>query len=553
MSETTLAPGVPGSGEDNNSNDDSMLTWIQQRINIASFDLKLWQEEHSQITACFLTDSSIKSIFATVDQETHVLIVCCDSPPQQTPGRIDLAYFVRPEGQELTISNISDVLIFGTFAMKQTPSSVINVMENVLYPHIFYTREWNESSRTELMGLYHRYLASLTESLTEEIGKTVLYLPFKNEEKLGLEIDFTNKSTLQQFESIAIHWIRQIKGVLNNVDGDHGLVTESQGPIEELHFWKSRADDLRSILEQLESDAVKKIIRILKSVSSNYAKPVEALSQLIERGSHEAESIVKFIQVLEEPCKKLSFLEPNETPTIYPQLLNCTRMIYTLSSNYSTYERISGLLRRISTEIIRQCSSHISIKGVLYGNVSNSCAILKDCIDCGKKWKHLYNRTAVTVNQHIDETQSLRDKWNFNDASIFAEVDAFVQRCDDLLEICQGRKQFISVIEGDIDVEGEEKKVIFGGSNGSEIEQSLKTVSKTFIGQIERLSNLQYDILDAKAMQWHSDFSTFRAATKVKLMLHVYSVNIIFPLHNSNFDSLPGSRQHDGWSNKFFL
>ena len=122
------------------------------------------------------------------------------------------------------------------------------------------------------------------------------------------------------------------------------------------------------------------------------------------------------------------------------------------------------------------------------------------------------------MNQFIDQKQNFRDKWILNDASIFAEVDAFVQRCDDLLEICQGRKQFISVLQGNGDVDSEEKKVIFGGSNGSEIEQSLETVSKTFIGQIERLSNLQYDILDAKAVQWHSDFSAFRAAIKVILI-----------------------------------
>lgn len=32
--------------------------------------------------------------------------------------------------------------------------------------------------------------------------------------------------------------------------------------------------------------------------------------------------------------------------------------------------------------------------------------------------------------------------WNFETSNIFAQVDAFVQRCRDLLEVCEGQVQF---------------------------------------------------------------------------------------------------------------
>ena len=35
--------------------------------------------------------------------------------------------------------------------------------------------------------------------------------------------------------------------------------------------------------------------------------------------------------------------------------------------------------------------------------------------------------------------------WKTNDSSIFAEIDAFIQRCDDILCICEGRIQFVLV------------------------------------------------------------------------------------------------------------
>ncbi len=32
--------------------------------------------------------------------------------------------------------------------------------------------------------------------------------------------------------------------------------------------------------------------------------------------------------------------------------------------------------------------------------------------------------------------------WTFDDANIFAQIDAFVQRCRDLLEVCESQIQF---------------------------------------------------------------------------------------------------------------
>ena len=38
------------------------------------------------------------------------------------------------------------------------------------------------------------------------------------------------------------------------------------------------------------------------------------------------------------------------------EVLHCVRMIWTISTHYNTPDRISGLLRKISSEIIRRCA-----------------------------------------------------------------------------------------------------------------------------------------------------------------------------------------------------
>jgi dynein heavy chain len=530
---------APGVGHDADDQKD-MIVWIQTRIKLSNFNniSQLWNDEdHTCIVSEFLVDPSIKSLFATVDRcLDNKLILSCNAPPEPSPGRIDVAYFIRAQGSKLCLSNIDDVLLFGTFAMHQTASSVLNIMEKVFFPHIFYTTDWNESSRRELMGLYHRFMATLTESANEESGRTVLYLPFKTGMNSGYDeytgqrssdpsdgdTSVTNRNLVQQLEGIAIHWTRQIKGVLSSHERD--ISTDSEGPIEELRYWKSRAKDLSSISDQLQSAEVQHIVSILNDACSKYAQPVEALTNLIEMGLQEAENIVKFLSILQEPCERLSKLKPEEIPSLLPELMNCTRLIFSLSSNYNTYERISGLLRRISGEIIRQCSSHISLNELFYGEVNDIVTILTQCIKCGKEWKDLYNRTSVSVNNrikqsHLKEDPKSASSWQRNDASIFAEIDAFLQRCEDLIDVCHGRTQFITLLCGSGTNEipaSEVTQKLLGGMDGPEIEQTLEALSVSFRTQIDRLHNLDYNILDARASQWHNDYNSFKAVLKVR-------------------------------------
>lgn len=497
----------------------SMITWIQNRIKLSNIDniSALWnQEDHGLITQTFLSDTSVRSLFATVDRsqgehDVRKLVMTIGSPPSPSPGRIDVAYFVRAQGNDLTPKTIDDALLFGTFAMHQTANSVLNIMEKVFYPNIFHSSsKWNEASRRELMGLYHRFMASLTESANEENGRTTLYLPAKHcTHDHEFDIFANDKDWIQQLEAIAIHWTRQIKGVLNSQY--HDITSESKGPIQELRYWKLRTEDLSGISDQLKCCEVHSLISILIDASSKYAKPVRTLEALIQEGLDQAENVVKFLVILQDPCERLSKLSPVEIPMLLPELMNCTRLIYTHSTNYNTNDKISDLLRRISDEIIRQCSKHVSLPNVFCGKVNEIVNILKQCRSCCQCWKDLYNRTALSINGKASAS------WKLNDTSIFAATDAFMQRCEDLVEICRGRTQFMNLIKCE-DNEAKSSDLVdrlFKAMNDGDMETTFLTVSKTFRTQIDRLRNLHYNILDARVTQWHDDYNALKTIMKV--------------------------------------
>ena len=499
------------------SDQDTMIQWVQCRIKATKFDINLWDKQHSKTAAEFIEDPSIASLFVTVDQDSNQLIVCCRAPPVPSDSRSDVTYFIRAQGQILTPQTIEQTIIYGTTMMKQSASSVLQIMEEEFYPNIFHSREeWNQSSKQELLGLYHRFLASLTESANEEGGRTMLYLPFKNDESAYLNISLGDKTRIQQLEAVAIHWIRQIKEVLNS--HAHNIALDRQGPMEELRFWEGRSEDLAGISDQLNCSEVRRILSILKEINSKYARPVENLAGALQQGAQEADNSVKFLKLLQEPCKLLSSLRPADIPTIMHKFLNCIRLIHSHSVNYKTQERVSDLIRRVSSEIIRHCSSRISLKEIFYGDLDQAMETLHDCIECGLLWKQLYNRTAVTVNKKkmIANKNAPGESWKLDDASIFAEMDAFGQRCDDLTVVCRGRVQFIQLLGNAFGHSSANAGPTFGLTNGPEVENSMKAIQEAFLVQIDRLHGLDYSILNARESRWHGDFNLFKLAVKVR-------------------------------------
>lgn len=70
---------------------------------------------------------------------------------------------------------------------------------------------------------------------------------------------------------------------------------------------------------------------------------------LTQEGSHQAQSNLKFLMVLKEPCQELSEAQPKDIPPLLPKIVNLIRMIWVNSEFYNTRERLTGILRKASS------------------------------------------------------------------------------------------------------------------------------------------------------------------------------------------------------------
>ncbi len=288
---------------------------------------------------------------------------------------------------------------------------------------------------------------------------------------------------------------------------------------------------------------------MLDASKSSYLAPFEVLSRLIQRGSDEANDNLKFLNMLTDQCLQLAAAEPKDIPAILLPLLSRVRVVGAVSRFYRSDERLGGLIRRISNEIIRRCCKKISVDDALDGDVMSVVDAVNDSIDCCLQWRAVYAKVvAMTAMAHdgsrtgagaggvggagagaatgggagaaaaLAASMKLRGpprgaKWGFEETAIFAQVDAFVERCRNLMDVCEGQVQFArKSLRGNGGAKA--PLPVFGGSRGPEIAQSLLGVEQSFEGHIDKLRPLKNEILDVKAVRWHDANNAFKSGLR---------------------------------------
>ena len=93
----------------------------------------------------------------------------------------------------------------------------------------------------------------------------------------------------------------------------------------------------------------------------------------------------------------------------------------------------SILIPQVSSDIIKRCCAQISLDNIFDGYVERSRKALEDSIHCCVFWKEAYAHVSK-----VHDKFSL-EGWVLDEHSIFAEVDGFIQRCKDLLEVVEGQ------------------------------------------------------------------------------------------------------------------
>eukprot|EP00794_Sanderia_malayensis_P010712 gene10712-11859_t len=513
-----------------------IVSMLKDMVSLSNLRPEMWTDSHLMVIEKFVSDTSQRALLLYVDSLAGFTVSeSCPIFPVD-----ELQYFIRKEGKPIT-SKFQSVLQYGKIKGSYI-ESLLRHMSGVYAPMFFQNSSWPDSIlfyasltmkyfpltclkgiRNEFIGHVHKFMAVLTDTRYKIQGKTVLYVPNECLD-ITLEEAARSKEYVQRLETAMIHWTRQIKELLSNQDAYE--TSENAGPLEEIEFWRSRCIDLSGISDQLDKPGVKRIESVLAIAKSSYVGPFQKLSKLIQDGSNQAQSNLKFLSILKAPCEELSTAQPKDICKILPRLLHLVRVIWTNSEHYRSRERLTGLMRKISNEVIERCSKTISLDAIFSGDVMTSVESLTESIDCCLAWKNIYQKVS-----RLHLKFSAADKWVLDQTSIFAQVDAFVQRCKDLLEVCDGQMHFARKKNA-----SKTELPIFAGVKGPEIVRGLLEIEATFEKNLQALKNVKHIILDVKAANWHDIYNRFRSGVKD---LEVMMQNLI----NSAFETVQNVQQ----------
>ncbi|KAL5476031.1 hypothetical protein EMCRGX_G025933 [Ephydatia muelleri] len=326
---------------------------------------EMWTIDHANQISTFLTNPSYQLLLVYIDQQSGLSL--CNAVPSSPVSQF--AYFIR-HGRAVTVDNFHKVFQFGTVQGSHV-DTLLRVMHGLYAPAFFSNSTWPDSLRNDFSSQLHRVMAHLTDAQHKTVGHTVLYIPDE-----GPSMDspnaFKDKELVLRLEVVVIHWTRQIKEVLNSQESLE--MTEGAGPLEEIQFWKARCDDLSGLTRQLDQAGVGRVISVMEKAKSSYLPPFTKLSKQIQDSLAKAENCLRFISTLSGPCTELATAEPKAIPSLLPKLLNTVRVIWMNSEHYKSKDRLNGLLRKVSSEIIKRCFQKVSLDDLFDGYVERSKA-----------------------------------------------------------------------------------------------------------------------------------------------------------------------------------
>ena len=105
--------------------------------------------------------------------------------------------------------------------------------------------------------------------------------------------------------------------------------------------------------------------------------------------------------------------------------------------------------------------------------IANFVTCFQHNISHCQAWKNAYDNISQVHNKFSQEG------WMLDETSIFAQVDAFIHRCRDLLEVVEGQMDFARYSEG-------KKKPVpcFGGCRGPEVTRSYYYCKQELVGTV---------------------------------------------------------------------
>ena len=488
------------SDDDSEFRADPRYAWLRNRVEVAfvnvsgaKFEKAFETNDTTELMEQFCCQDDVRSLMFSGDA-----LLCSVDLEAYKPGKSRSLVFVKKEAGELA----EDAMDKGTFMVDLTgdPLVHLNALLQQLYMPVLSNPAvnggWGDVVAKQVLERLHSFISNVSIAVGHTQAQTLLPLP-------GFKPSDSAQTRIALLESAIVTWTRQINSILR-LDPETPL---RQGlnptPDVEIAFWKAKAAHLNAIVEQLQSPRVRRVLRALEAAKSTYCTTFAALCREAFAARIEANDNTKYLRTLEDWFGTLAggtdFAELTE---LFKPIMHIILLIWKNSKHYNSPARLMVLMREMCNVLIEQATSYISGKQIfelIAGEaVEEAIRMLKACVSVCNAFKITYFDYKATA-----DAECPANRWRIQNTAIFMRLDAFLERCRDILDLVQTIQQF-SLLE----------KVEVGGTKGAALTDTLKQIFADFNAALDKLQKVEYDLMDVGAKTFDADYFLFRTSVE---------------------------------------
>ena len=481
-----MGKGRGAEGKDEEQAIDPRHQWMMKRIGVA---MKLRHQELRKIMEPDSDNSNAAKDFCDTIDVNSLYVVQRGSqvtlqiePPNEADAkqRRKLFYFMKllDDGKsfKIDLQTIHKQVIFGDLANRPLESlnhytgSVflpsINIAANII--------DVTEVAQPSLMETVHNFFSQIlvTNGLVD--GRTLLPMPnvtFPSKPNPLVR----DKDLLYLLESNIVKWTAQIRAAIVMEPETILLKSDYPGPLDELAFWKSKRDNLLALEEQLHTPMVLKIRNLLEKSKSSYYKSFKDLMIELRSLTCEVADNYRFLEpvsevfiTIKEATNSDSF-EKLVTEDTFKKLFHYFFVIWNNSEYYNTPARLVVLIREVVNDLICAATENVSVEDLFSCESEEAVKRLSSALGvCG------HFKAAYFIYKAKASREGLGGKppraWKFQNTVLFNRLDAFLERCHDVLDVLETVILFNRL-----------ERVEIGGTHGAEHSAQVTVIHQEFL------------------------------------------------------------------------
>ncbi|KAG8346214.1 putative Dynein heavy chain N terminal region 2 domain1 [Trypanosoma vivax] len=491
---------------------DRRVQWLEQRI-ITALRAKPVEtrklidndESRGQISE-FLDTADAQHLY--VYQHSSGLLVARIEPPEEMKKKG--VYFTKTKRERISDEqHMRGCIVFGDIGSDALTG--LNGLTRGVYAELIKREKRNVSqisdvAAAELIEDTNSLLAHMLVVLGLSQGKTLLPMPpIQLPSRVG--DDPFDSEFIYQLESTIIAWTGQIRAAIDSspedmcediVDGMH------PGPLNEILFWKNKADNLANLEEQLYSVKALKILVILRKTENSYYQPFAQLMNRLKEASAEARDNYRFLKPIESEFASMcpsspGHLEFTQLPSsgIFQRLFHYLYLLWTQSGYYNTSTRLVVLLRQMCNDLIGLASEYVNVEEFAKGFEK------KDAISRLAETLAICGQFKAAYFHYKSHVASVAKPWNFQNSSFFSRLDVFLERCHDLLDVMETAVLFDKM-----------ENIKIGGTKSQIHTKEAEEIKAEFDVAYFKFFGVEYNLLDPDDPRFESDYCQLRSTIR---------------------------------------